>query len=359
MKIGIIGPANLRELPYLKLYDQILIDKKIEFDIINWNKYGEEEDYISKKYTYQKSIDNNTGILNKGIEYLKFQRYAYNLIKKNKYDKLIILCPQTILFIYYYIINKYKNKYILDIRDYSYVNKFKLFYKLIVNNSYCTIISSKGYLEWLPKSTKYKIVHNINSELIPSKKQAQYNRSYQMKDIITIGTIGSIRDYEGNKYVIEQVHNSKKLEKKFFGKGIDEEQLRQYCEKNKINKCYFYGRYSPDEEQELYKKVDFINVYTEDLNNKGAITLLPNRLYNACINYKPLIARENTFLGEIVKKYNLGITVDLNRDNLEKEIECYVKNICMETYERNVESFINNVIKENEQVKKVIKQFIQ
>ena len=48
---------------------------------------------------------------------------------------------------------KYKNNYILDIRDPSY-EKFKLFnqiLKKIICSSYFTTISSEGFLEFLPK----------------------------------------------------------------------------------------------------------------------------------------------------------------------------------------------------------------
>ena len=56
---------------------------------------------------------------------------------------------------------KYKGKYIVDIRDFTLENIpfYRKAEQTVVKNSYSTVISSRGYKEFLP-DYDYKVVHN-------------------------------------------------------------------------------------------------------------------------------------------------------------------------------------------------------
>ena len=49
-------------------------------------------------------------------------------------------------------------------------------------------------------------------------------------------------------------------------------------------------------------------------------TALSNKLYYAAYLDKPILVSNNTYMSDVVKKYNLGYVVDLNNNNLADDI---------------------------------------
>lgn len=339
MKIGILTPTVIREMPYLDIYYKELSKYDVDVEVINWNRFGEKENFNGKLYSFNYNIKNNKNYAIKIIAFIKYQKYILQVLKNNKYDKIIILCPQTIYGIYRKILKLYKNNYLLDIRDYSIVNKDKRFINSIIKNSYVTAISSEGYLRWLPKySNKYILSHNITDISI------EYDNKIINRNNISVATIGSIRDYVGNSKVINELKNKKHIKIEFYGKGVDEEKLKEYSKNNNVENIYFYGAYQRENEYNIYKNIDIINAYTEEINNLGFITALPNRIYNAAKFLKPIIVRKDTFLGDMVREFNLGIVVDLRKDNLVKEINDYIINYNIEKHIKGSEEFLKKVL---------------
>ena len=354
LKIGIIAPTSICEMPYLDIYIDLLKGENIQYDIINWDKIDGKEYKADNKFTYVNLMSNNSGILKKAVNYIKYQLYVAKLLRKNSYQGLIILCPQTVFFIYKFIVSRFKNKYILDIRDYSVINNLKNISNNIITNSYFTAISSDGYKQWLPKYDGYKVCHNCRENFPKLGDMISLD-----KDNIVVGTIGSIRDYEGNKKVIEGLCKSNNYIVNFYGSGVDEKKLINFKEENDISNCNFYGRYSKEVEEDIYKKVDLINVYTENLSNPGYVTALPNRLYNGCLYRKPLIARKGTFLGDIVTENYLGIAIDLNSESLEEKLNEYILNFDKDRYLVSTDKFMQKVAENQIEFKSKFISFIK
>src|SRR5690606_29489304 len=96
------------------------------------------------------------------IGYYKFKIFSEKVLRKNDYSKLILLTGNTAVTISRVILEKYKGKYILDIRDYFKENK-KWYYNIqekLILNSYNTVISSEGFKRFLPEYN-YTLAHNI------------------------------------------------------------------------------------------------------------------------------------------------------------------------------------------------------
>ena len=62
----------------------------------------------------------------------------------------------------------YKDKFILNIRDYFFENNKLIKYRMkkIVDASRLTTLSSEGFLKFLPKSEKYRIIYSYNMNII-------------------------------------------------------------------------------------------------------------------------------------------------------------------------------------------------
>ncbi|MGL4762360.1 MAG: hypothetical protein ACRCWG_13010 [Sarcina sp.] len=350
MKVVIVAPTLIKEMPYFYYYYNLLKEEKnLNLTVLNWKRYESEDDQIENQYTYKNNIGFGKGILTRGIGFLGYQKFVLQKLSDINPDKIIVLCPQTICFIYKKFINRYRNKYIIDIRDYSPTIKIKFWFNQLLKNSKLVSISSKGYLEWinLPKNIEYVISHNISKEVLLNNSKVTPKALNKKK--IKVATIGALRDYEGNSKVIDELGDLEEVEVGFYGKGIAEEELKEYVVSKEFKNIKFFGYYEKELEGSIYQKVDFVNVYTESINNKGTRTLLPNRLYNAVKYGKPLIVREKTYLAKLVKKYNLGIAVTLDEENLSEKIKNYIEVNKEEDFKKGRKSFLDMVILENKE----------
>lgn len=339
MKIVLVCPSNLLYMPYVENYIEILDNNKIKYDLITWNRFNLENEegkyqYTDNKYGHQRNI----------YDYYKYKKFVVSILKKNQYKQIIVFGIQLSFILRKLLLNKYENNYIIDIRD---RNKLINFFDIsrVIESSNFTVLSSKGYKEWLPNSEKYIINHNTRL-----KKEASLDlisEPLKKNKKIVISYIGAIRDYNVNLELIKSLRNSKKIQLDFHGEGPINQLLLDYIEANKINNVEISGRYERKYENNLYEKSDMINVlrYNEGINNA---TALPNRLYNAVIKGKPLVALPGTYLSEVIEAYSLGLVLDSQKD-IEQQIMDYVNNFDRTIYDENRRRFIESVIFENKE----------
>lgn len=352
MKVGIICSANIAHMPYLEYYTNILDKNNIDYNIINWNKLNIEDKFEDKRITfnYESSLLKNKILKIK--DYYKYSKFIKTALKENNYDKLIILTAQSGIFIKKYIFKHYKNKYILDIRDYASAKYYMSILENLIKNSYFTSISSPGYKTWLPKSDKYIISHNISNDRLKNLK----NFKLDFKFPINVNTIGAIRHYNENIRIIDELKNNKDYNLYFMGKGSEEESLKLYCNKNSIDNVKFTGIYKREEEQNLYYSADIINIFTGNSQKRGELT---NRLYNACVYGKPMIVSKSSYMKDIVEKYSLGFAIDIEKENLKEEIAKYIQNFDEKTFNEGRCKFIELVKNDQEIFESKLNQFIE
>jgi len=109
----------------------------------------------------------------------------------------------------------------------------------------------------------------------------------------------------------------------YHGSGADVQGLIDFVRERSIPNVFFTGIYTPDRLPNLYLNTDFVLCYygADDVNVR---TLLPNRLYEACFFYKPLIVSEGTLLADIVRKYSLGVVLhDAALVDLREKLDCF------------------------------------
>jgi len=347
MKIAVICPSNIIYMPYLTNYKKVLKEKKIDYTIINWDRFHIENDH--KKITYR---DKKVGHGRNYFDYLKYKNFIIKELEQVQYDKIIVFTLQLSHFLKRYLLDNYKGKYIIDIRDYNKIFKFSSFKKLI-NNSVFTVISSYGYKEWLPISDKYIINHNTSINTI--EKLRPLDIKFR-KDKINIYNIGVIRHWSINTILIEKFKNSNKFNLGFYGEGTINERIENYISSNKIKNVYVEGRYEKQEEERIYNQADLINML---LSNKrlNSRTCLSNRLYNSSLYGKPMIVFKGSYLGEIIQKYNLGLVLDSFED-IEGKIINYIENFNKMEYDKGRVNFWNRVLIENNQFIEMLSSFI-
>jgi hypothetical protein len=347
MKLALICPSNKLYMPYVSNYEKILNANKVNYEIINWDRFHIEDANNSLKYR-----DLKTQHQRNYLDYYKYKKFIVERLNSTNYDKIIVFGIQLSYFLKSILIKEYKDKYILDIRDHNKIIKFFNIKRLIDNSMY-TVISSPGYKEWLPSSDKYLINHNTQLDNLDDLKDI----SSKLEDKkISVAYIGALRDFAINIDLINSLKNNMEIELCFHGEGDINEDIDIYLKDNEINNVFLTGRYKKEDEESLYNRSDLINVLipNSNVNNK---TLLPNRLYNAAIHGKPVIAFKGTYLADIIEEYKLGLILD-SFINMDIKVNKFIKEFDRKKFQNNRYRFLQKVIIENEQFKNKLNDFI-
>lgn len=351
MRIGLITPANVWKCPFIRIYTAILDDMGIEYDIISWNKDGCEK----QKYQYEKRCDAGRGVLNL-ISYLQFGWYVKKMVRKNKYDKLIIFSPQLAIFIISLLLRDYKGKYIFDYRDLSIEQKkyLKPIFRKVLQNSFANVISSPGFKRCLPQNFTYYLSHNFNVNCV-KEALGKVSKKPSMEDKIKILTIGAIRDYSSNTEVIKSLGNNPNFSLSFVGKGEAAKAIEEFANENNIENIYFEGYYPKERESEYILDSTFINIYYPRIITHD--TALSNRFYNSLIFRRPMIVTKDTTQGDLAESYNVGIAIK-DCSNLESEIKEFMKQDYI-AYSQRCDSLLQDFLKDQNLFENIVREFLK
>jgi hypothetical protein len=288
-KICFISLGNLYLCPYISKYIS-LID--CDYDVIYWDRHGVGEDINAKQiYAFQYKMNEGTSKIKKLIGYLKFRRYAFEIIDRNDYDGIVLLQASSGVLLHSILKKKYKNKYIVDIRDYT-MEKNPVFFTIekdLIDNSALAVISSKGYVSFLPPHN-YTLVHN--DSFIDENIIDKFESKERKKDKIVISSIGLIRFHEQNKKVILKFKNDRRFILRFIGK--DAFALKEFCKVNNVNNVELIDRFPPEKTLDYYYETDIIyNLYGS--NTPLLDYALSNKLYYAAKLKMPILVCEGTY----------------------------------------------------------------
>ncbi len=336
MKVGIIAGNNLRISPYVFFYTELLHSANIEFEVV-YPRINNIVDVVPFK-TYEIKWNNGS---NKLVNYYQFRKNVIDYINHSKYDFLIILTTSNAVILSDYLSIKYKNRYLVDIRDYTHENilLYKLLEKNALKHSKINVISSSGFRSFLPKGD-YSVCHNISSDMNSIKKSFRKNN----KGPIVIGYVGTIGYSEQCKRLINLVANDERFEFHFYGTSVEEQTLKDYVYDNHYNRVKFHGGYLPKDKSDIVSKVDILfNAYGND--SPLVKYALSNKLYDAFFYKKLLLNSPNTAMSEASKgiSYALDLKTASNLNLLYEwyknlridELNIYASNQCKRFLEEN------------------------
>ena len=216
-------------------------------------------------------------------------------------------------------------------------------YKLdrIVNEARLNVISSYGYLKWLP-SHNYTISHNVSNKLI----EANWNDNCQkhVGNPIRVLTLGSLREFDQHKKLLESLGRSNDFTLIFAGDGIARIPLQDYAKAKKL-KAQFSGWYNKEDEVGIAFSCDIINILL-DPNYVGKTTPIANRLYTALICNKAVMVNPESIHAEFVDKYQIGIIIG-SKDSIEEKVRNYFARYDPELYRKGRNDFLRKIYNEN------------
>lgn len=347
MKIAILGATNIKHMSLISHYlDNIDLDKN-QVDIIYTDKYDIEEkvDGITKYYKYSVNIDSSWSFAKKAIKYYRFKPFATKILKDNNYDFVIVWGSYTGHLFKNFLIKNFKERYILNIRDYFYEKNSVIYARMaqLINYSFITTISSEGFLEFLPNSSKYQTIYSYNSKVI---NKANKNEKLTLNKPLKISFIGNIRFLEVNKNILDELKNDSRFLVQFFGTGS--ELLENYAKENNIKNVKFSGGFDISETYKFLNETDVINNL---FGNKDIAldTALSIRMYYALFLNKPILTSKGTFTASQANQFGLGI--EINTDNLSglgNQIVNYFNKINNVQINKKIEKYISQVLMQNE-----------
>lgn len=341
-KICIVTMGNLYLVPYLQIYLN-QVDSPVS--IIYWDRANiNEVSDNNTLYRFQHRFDTPKEKL---LGYLKYRKFIKNIILKQNFDVIILLQTLSGLLIHDILLKNYKNKFIIDIRDYTYENNKLIFNieKKIVTHSALNIISSEGFLNFLPENINYEVAHNIREwpkdelEIIKSRKKE--------KEKLHIVFVGYVNYQEQHKKLLLKLKNDERFEMSFIGTRAEE--LEPFCKQHKIENVNLIGTFKSEDTLSFYQRADFVhNLYG---NNTPVLDYaLSNKLYYAAMLQMPILVCNNTFMEEISQKYNFGITIDLeNTDNLGDYLYSSYQRIDWSILSAGCENFLRQVYQQQQQ----------
>lgn len=339
MKVAIMSFSDPYTTPYINIYLELISksDIKYECDIIYW-KRNENLDEMYENVNYIPSSWTAEG-LKKYYGYIKTTLLFYKCILKNKYDKIIFLQTHAAV-ASSLLLKKYRNKYVIDIRDYTLESHYlyRIVEKKLIENSFMTILSSPSYTSFLPEYD-YNILHNY-SEL-------RKNENIEIKnneEPINISFIGSVRFYEIAKRILNVFKNDERFWISYIGTGANK--LKHYCEENEIYNITLIDTFEPKDTLRFYEKCNIVNNLYGN-NSKYLDYALSNKLYYSAQLQIPLLVSPKTYSETVAIRYNLGFSVDIDNENAKEEVYEKYSLFDYEKMRELSKEFLDNVKNEN------------
>ena len=351
MRVGIIMPSVHWNCPYADIYAKIFEKKGIHYDMISFNRKLDQED---TKYHFDYGLSNSSGTFTKLIANIKYSTFVKKILKKEKYDRLVVFSSQLGIGLLNTLLNEYKGKYIFDYRDLSVEQRLKYPFKKLLEGSYMNVISSPGFKRVLPQGFEYIICHNFNISIAEKAIHKDITGKWHggKKHILTIG---GIRDYEANVQVINAIKDSDVYSLSFVGRGESSEPLLNYCRENGINNVLFFGFYKKEEEAGYIMDADFMNIfYPRRLSHDTAVS---NRFYNSLIYKKPMITTANTTQGDFAANYKIGIALEDCRDLINQLDNFQIENDFI-SYSKRCNELLSSFIAEQRLFEKKVFEFV-
>lgn len=357
-KIAILSSVNIKHMSLISLYTDVLKKNGLSYDIIYMDKYGEDEPFeCAHKYRFVNVVKKSWPKLLKEAKYMTFVPYARQILKRENYDFIIVWNDVAIFQFGEFLAKHFKGRYCLNVRDnMGYDNShFSWRYKNCFANSAFNTVSSRGYLDFLPKNAEYLPIHSLNLSALNGMRV--HTRMRSENEPIRIGFIGYVRFFERNKKLLNVFKNDSRFELCYYGKGA--EVLEEYARENDIKNTKFHGGFPVSKTAKYLEQIDIINnLYgNETVNLQKAISI---KFYHALYSRIPIMVCPNTYVGSLAKE--LGYGFELSDEDIVDTLpnRCYdwYKSLDYSRMDKSAERYLQSVEKENLELDNLIKQHL-
>lgn len=350
--IGIIMFQNMRYAPFLKLYENILQEAGLEYEVIYYDRDKSLNEPSDEKYIPIPWYGKGTVAAPKYEKFLNFACYRSHLLKllkKKQYDRLIILTTFPAVLISGYLKKAYADRYIVDIRDYTQEG-FRPYFNMeavALKHSALNVISSSGFVHFLPKASFVRC-HNM----APNVSGADCKPLEKAEDRpIVISYIGSIMYEKQCKQLMDLVNKDDRYAFHFYGNESNGNAVSEYVKQLNCDRIVMHGPFLPHQKEEIYSASDLVfNCYGNDSTLvKYAIS---NKFYDAPLYGKPLLVSPHTAMAEESGIY--ACALDLDHLNDLDELFRWYRNLDVTDYNAFAKNVIDSSAAENVQMREAV-----
>lgn len=360
MKILLIGFTKIAYMPYMHFYIDELKKNKCEIDIVYWKRDTKEDTDAPNDvstYMFQFEQEDSLPLIKKMKGFLKYRKYTKAVLKKNKYDLVIVLHSTPGVLLFDLLQKQYRGKYILDYRDFTYENiiVYKKIIDKLVKNSICTFTSSDAYRKYLPKCNNIYTSHNLLIRDIDDRKPSiDMDKNHKP---IKIRFWGFIRHENINTQIIKKLANDTRFELHYHGREEETAKiLKEYCSKNTIKNVFFHGEYKPQDRLKFAKDTHLLhNMYENDTKT---INAMGNKYYDGIIFRIPQLCTEGSFMGSTVNKNKIGMTFNPYEEEFANNVYSFYKSINNEEFIKNCDLTLADIVEEYEKGIRIIENSI-
>lgn len=329
MKVLVLGFTKIAYMPYMNFYIEQLQKSSCDISLLYWDRDSKpdiELPAVGKFFCFKENMLDSEPMIKKIPYFIKFRNFAKKIIENDDFDLIIVLHSTPGVLLSDILKRKFKGRYILDYRDFTYenINVYKKVIHKLVNNSKITFVSSKGYLKNLPDSDKIYVSHNL---LLHSNDERNVRRKSPREiEPIRLRFWGFIRHVEINKKILDQLGNDCRFELHYHGREQESGQLlRRYVNEKKMKNIFFHGEYKPRERVEFASKTDLLhNMYENDIKTTYA---MGNKYYDGLTFYLPQLCNKDSFMGQEVESNGIGIMLDPYENGFADSIFEYYKSL--------------------------------
>ena len=235
--VGIVFIQDIRYCPYLGRYTQPLKEAGVPFDLIWWERWKtppttplpEVAEGAQAYYAFTRYSEMSRNPASKLGDFAAFSRYIRDVIRRRKYEKLIVLTTMTGMLLTDLLTGRYRKRFIYDIRDYSY-ERFGLYKSIearIVDASAFTCISSEGFLEFLPRDREYVVADNFVDSDIRAAEGMRFHKKAPGKPL-RLSYVGFVRYFQENRKILDALIDDPRFLLSYHGTGADYDRLVEY-----------------------------------------------------------------------------------------------------------------------------------
>lgn len=361
IRVLLLGFGKIAYMPYMNFYLDTIKDENIQFELIYWDRDGKPDadlpSRISRAYKFEAHLEEQLPFKNKLKYFVKYRKFALNVLKYNSYDKIIVLHTTPGLTLLDYLVRKYKGRYLLDFRDVSYENisVYRKLVGILSRNSAMTFVSSDAFRKFLPTEEKIFTIHNyledsLNYKMI--RKQLPRERN-----VLRVSYWGLVRQVDINKKLMDALGNDFRFELHYYGRmQQDGREMEEYAYNKEYRNVFFHGAYMPVERYEFAKETDLIhNVYDCGHTTGNA---MGNKYYDGIIFGIPQICTEWSHMGDVISARKVGMVVSLEDNAIADKLWVYYQNMNWSDFETNCTSALDIVLSEQQTDKEQLLRFV-
>ena len=316
MKALILSVSDKRHMAMSAPFIEYLQSNHIAFDVIRTNRYENRRENIScvegenTVYEFNMVFPEGTERRRKALAFWRFRRYALRIIRRQRYDFLIIWNENTAALFSDLLYFRYRGRCCVNIRDvYYHERMIKQLVDLSIRASRFVTVPTPELLTDAPEKTI--CVFNRDTSLLQryQKKSGFRERGLPLR-VTHLGTYAKAE--KASKELVELLGNDGRYELRFFGAGFDTG-FKKWVEKKNVSNVVLGGAFPVEDTAKHLEETDIINSYYNRFTHPSLqISFGIKHSYTPMLRI-PGLADENTCWGRISKKY--GVAYLVNQEN--------------------------------------------